>query len=119
MKKEFITALLGGQEPSHFLVNFVFALIGVALTLLLSTTFRDIDSKRTPQAFCWKFFVRDNWKRVVSGLLLTLLALRFTQEIFGIEVTHFFAVVIGCIHDQLALIVKNKVKSFTQNTTQS
>jgi len=109
--KTFIDSLLGGQEAPIFLTNAFFALLGVVLTLLLSTTFRDVESKRTPVAFSWRFFWIDNRKRIAAGIILIYLALRFTEELFGVEVSNFFSVLIGCINDQIAFIVKDKISA--------
>lgn len=112
MKQDIIIGLLGGQQPSQFLVNILFALIGVVLTMLLSTTFRDIDSKRTPVEFSWSFFLQDNIKRLIAGIIMIFLALRFTPDIFGVQLSNWLAVIIGLINDSLALLIRNKVREF-------
>jgi hypothetical protein len=115
--KSLIDSLLGGQEPHVFIANFIFAMLGVLLTLLASSTFRNVESERTPKQFSWKFFLSDNVKRILAGIILIYLALRFTQDIFGIQVSNWFAVVIGILHDSLAWIVKEKIKSYKLKTS--
>lgn len=110
--QEFLSALLGGQTAPQFFGNVFFSLLGVALLFLVSTTFRDIDSKRTPTQFSWRFFLKDNLRRFLSGLIILYLALRFTPELFSVEISNWFAVIIGLSSDSIAYVIKEKVKAF-------
>lgn len=112
--KEFLQLLLGDQAPQTFGVLLFYALFGAALSLLLHTTERDPNSNRTPDKFCWKFFFRDNWKRIVTGIMMIGATLRFTPELFGIEISEFWALVIGLSHDRLAQLIKDKTNLLGQ-----
>lgn len=112
--KEFTSTLLGGQSSSVFFALVFFALLGALLSLLLQTTNRDIWSSNTPKIFSWQFFLSDNWKRIVTGAILIYISLRFAPELFGWEITNFYALVIGFGNDKLAQIVKDKTNLLGQ-----
>jgi hypothetical protein len=106
--KDFTATLLGNQSASAFAALVFFALLGALLSMLLHTTRRDVLHSATPIRFSWRFFIQDNWKRAITSLILIYLALRFTPEIFGIEVNEFWAIAIGLCNDKLAELIKNK-----------
>jgi hypothetical protein len=112
--KTFITALLGDQSAPLFFSNFFFALIGVALMLLIHSTERNLDSNRTPTEFSWSFFLSDNWKRLVAGLIMIFVSLRFAPELFGVEISPFWAFAIGMLNDKLAQVIKDKTNILGQ-----
>lgn len=115
--KNFISVLLGNQSPAVFTAMLFYALLTAFLSLLLHSTTRSVDSSRTPIHFSWNFFFLDNVKRIVTSLVLIYLALRFTPELFGIELTPFWACVIGFSNDKLAQVLKDKTNILTQKTT--
>lgn len=100
--------LLGSNDLSTFLVTFFFALIGVALSLLWHTTSRDIRSTDTPFAFSWSFLLSDNIKRIITGVILIYIAIRFYPDLFGKPVTEYLAFGIGLGLDKIAEVIKNK-----------
>ena len=106
--KQFLNIVIGTDDFVSFLGLVFFALLGVFLGLLLNTTKRDINSESTPFEFSWKFLLSDNVKRIVAGLILIYLSLRFTNEIFGVSINNFWSVCIGLASDQLAQFVKAK-----------
>jgi hypothetical protein len=112
--KEFLDTLLGGQTAAHFFGLLFFAFFGALLSLLLQTTVRDIKSPESPIHFSWGFLFFDNWKRILTGVMLILLALRFTSELFGVTITEFWAVVIGFGNDKIAQVVKDKTNFLGQ-----
>lgn len=106
--KEFTAILLGDQTPAAFTALMFYALLTAALSLLLQTTKRDVVSDRTPVDFSWLFFFRDNARRIVASLGLIYLALRFAPEIMGVEITPFWACIVGFNSDKLAQLLKDK-----------
>lgn len=105
--KAFINILLGNQTPTDFAGYLFFALLGAALSLLIQANNRDPLSKSTPVAFDWKFFFTDNVKRIVTGLLLIYVFLRFLPELTGLQLSYFFALAIGIVNDKLAQYLKD------------
>lgn len=106
--KEFINILLGQQPLVNFLALVFFALLGAALSLLLQASNRNPNSDTSPLHFSWTFFFSDNAKRIVAGVILIFIALRFTPELFGVDVNAFWALVIGFTNDKIAQILKDK-----------
>lgn len=106
--ENFINAILGTTTPSTFAVLFFFALFGAILSLLLQTTSREVKSPGSPIHFSWSFFIEDNWKRFLTGIMLIFVALRFTPELFGVEINEFWALAIGFLNDKLAQVIKDK-----------
>jgi hypothetical protein len=92
----------------------LFALLAATLSILLQTTSRDVYSNNTPRHFDWIFFIADNWKRALTSLLLICIALRFAPELFGVEISEFWALVIGFGNDKIAQILKDKTNLLGQ-----
>lgn len=107
-------SLLGTLSPSQFVALFFLAIIGAVLSMLLQTTNRNISSDQTPKHFSWSFFMQDNWKRIVTALLLIYVSLRFAPEILGINITEFVALGIGFSLDKIAQLLKDKTNIFGQ-----
>jgi hypothetical protein len=112
--KQFSVYLLGELTAANFFALMFFALFGALLSLLLQTTNRNVNSLATPKHFSWGFFWEDNWKRIVTGLMLIYVALRFTPELFGITINEFWALAIGFLNDKLAQVVKDKTNLLGQ-----
>ena len=106
--RDLSSILMGTQSKEIFLGLIFFALIGVLVSLLLQTTTRNVNSDRSPFYFRWAFFLRDNLRRIIAGILLIYIALRFTPEIFGFEINDFTALLIGFLNDKIAQALKNK-----------
>jgi hypothetical protein len=114
---EISTALLGPFTFGHFLALLLLALIGAALSLLLQTTNRDVHSERSPVRFSWRFFICDNSRRFATSILLILVALRFTKDLFGFEITEFWALAIGFVNDKVGQYLKDKTNFLGQKTS--
>lgn len=112
--KEFISTLLGGQTAGVFFALFFYALLGALISSLLQTTGRDVNSIATPKHFSWQFFFSDNWKRYLTGFLLIYVSLRFGPELFSVDITTFWALVIGLGNDKIAQIIKDKTNLLGQ-----
>lgn len=100
--------LIGSVDAQTFFASFLFALIGVALSLLLQTTKRDVRSDNTPFAFSWKFLLKDNIRRIIAGILIIYVAIRFYPDWFGEPMTDFLALGVGLAIDKVAEIIKNR-----------
>lgn len=107
--------LIGSVDPQTFIASFLFALIGVALSLLLHTTKRDVRSDNTPFAFSWSFLLKDNIRRIIAGLLLIYVAIRFYPDLFGEPMTDWTALGIGLAIDKVAELLKNHTNLLSVN----
>jgi len=111
--KEFISLLIGNISVPMFAALFIFAMIGTAINLLLHVNSRDQNSPNTPVAFSFKFMLWDNWKRIVSSLLLIFVVIRFMGVFFEIDVKNqeFYlvgALLVGFVFDKLSEVLKQK-----------
>lgn len=121
--EEFIQNILGGITVGKFAASFFFALIGIFISLMISTTTRDPDSKRTPFCFSWAFLWSDNSQRIAKSIVLTLLvmfvSIRFAKELLGTDLTMIFAFSVGLGLDRIKEMLKEKSKvKFTDKTEQ-
>jgi hypothetical protein len=100
--------ITGMDNPEKFLGLIFFALVGVMLSLLLQTTARNPNSESTPFKFSWKFLWKDNVKRILASIVLIYVALRFSPQLIGVDITEFFAFAIGFGLDKLSEQIKMK-----------
>lgn len=115
---EFITNLIGAGGAQHFFSMMFFALIGANINLLTNVNNRNKNSTKTPVEFSFKFLLRDNWKRMVSSLLLIYLFVRFLRlllpsklfETMPDEFEFVVAIIIGYSFDKLSELLKDKAK---------
>lgn len=101
--------LLGTNDYALVLIGFVYAMIGVALSLLIHSTKRDPNKQNSPIKFSWNFFLKDNLIRIITGLILIMIFMRFTTELIGKEPTVYSAFLIGFMSDKLIEILKSKI----------
>jgi hypothetical protein len=99
--------LLGDLEPQNFIAMLFFALIGVAISILVHSTNRDPGSKRSPYRFTLSFILRDNGQRILLNALLIVVVIRFSKEILGFEIKPFIALLIGISFDKLSELLRN------------
>ena len=115
---EFITNLIGAGGAQHFFSMMFFASIGANINLLTNVNNRNKNSTKTPVEFSFKFLLRDNWKRMVSSLLLIYLFVRFLRlllpsklfETMPDEFEFVVAIIIGYSFDKLSELLKDKAK---------
>lgn len=92
---KFLNLILGTNDVPTYLAAFFFAMIGVAIILLLKSKKRDKTSVNTPFEFSLKFLILDNLKEILLGFLLIIIALRFSVEYAGVELTMWYALAVG------------------------
>jgi hypothetical protein len=111
--------LIGDLGVAKFIAAFIFAIIGVVLSLLWSTTTRNPSSDKSPEHFSWNFFWSDNTKRILRSIVSTLLtvfvSIRFVKDLLGIEFSMATCFLIGLFLDQVVFIIKKKKESFANN----
>lgn len=110
MKKSFIENLIGPSDPGIMAAAFVFALLGILLTLLMGSTSRDPNSKGSPFSFSWRYLLSDNSKRIMASLLAVIITIRFMPEILNLELKVWYGFGVGMCWDGLALFIKQKTR---------
>lgn len=107
-KTTLIERILGTTDVSYMIAIFVFAMIGVAISLLIHSTNRNPDSFTSPRKFSLSYLIKDNWKRILLNILLILVTIRFSEEIIGVQLNEFVALLIGVSFDKLSEYLQNK-----------
>jgi len=97
--KEFISIILDGITPVMFWVYYFFAFLGIVAYLIIDLWNRNEESERTPLVFDWKFWVKDNWLRVVLTLVLSPIVIILFQEITEAGITIWGAFTLGLSMD--------------------
>ena len=105
----------GPYTAMTFLGYFLFALFGLWLSLSLQANKRDPNASTTPFHFTWAFLLSDNVKRIVTSLALIYVAIRFSKEMFGLEMNDWKAVVTGLGLDKLSEVIKNNWSALQEN----
>ncbi len=112
MIEQIIGHLLGPIDPAHFIAAFIYAMLGIIMSLLYSAANRDQSKETTPDYFSWKYLLSNNFIRIVFSVMFTMLAvvvtLRFTPEILGLNLNMFVAFSIGLSFDRLSSVMKDK-----------
>jgi hypothetical protein len=93
--QKFITLITGTTDTPTYMAGLLFALIGLAFHFKAKVAKRNTISNNTPYGFSWLFFTQDNLAELIFSVLTILLALRFSVEYAGIQITMFYALGIG------------------------
>jgi hypothetical protein len=104
-----MTEMIFGSTDWRFLLVGLFYLnIGILFSSVLNTTSREPNSSRTPFRFSWKFFAKDNWKRLAKSVAFGIIAMRFSQEFFNQALTVYLAFMIGLSIDAVILLIQKR-----------
>lgn len=104
----FIERLLGTSNVLAVAFYLFWACVGIAISLFIHSTNRDPNSYTSPRKFSWSYLIRDNWKRVALDALLVIVALRFSYDLLGFQMSDFRALMIGVSFDKLGEYLQNK-----------
>ena len=99
---KYLELMLGTTDVPTYLAALSFALIGAIISLRRKAGKRDELSQNTPIKFSWRFLLQDNFQQFFTGVLITFLAFRFSNEFYGQNVTMIFALTIGFGANELA-----------------
>lgn len=105
MLEVYLSELLGNRSVAVWLVCFTFILIGVVVSLIISSRERNKDSPNTPYKFSFKFLVRDNILRILGSVLIAFTIIRFGEDMVGMHIGYFGAFLMGLCFDQLVKII--------------
>ena len=97
--KEFISIILDGIQPVYFWVYYFMAFLGMVTYLIIDLWNRNIVSERSPINFDWRFWIKDNYLRVILTLFLSPIVILLFQEITGVGITMMGAFVLGLSMD--------------------
>ncbi|MEN2415545.1 hypothetical protein [Flavobacterium mesophilum] len=100
--QKFIRLLLGTYDIPTYSAAFLFSMIGVLIILLLKSRKRNKTSLATPFRFSLRFLFLDNLREIMLGFLLIVIALRFSVEYAGVELTMWYALGVGLALQKIA-----------------
>lgn len=127
----FLELLFGTTDFAGIAVGFIYAMIGLSLSILFELSTRKIAKPTTPNEFDLWFYIRDNKIRLLSSLLLIIVGLRFYGEFgqFGYDAMLPISVsnenntlasiglAIGLSSDILSAIIKKRYKLLTDDSS--
>lgn len=93
--QEFKQLMLGELSIPTYLAAFIFSLLAIALSMLVSSLSRDKFSPATPVRFSLTFLIKDNSKRIAAGLIIIFLFYRFAPTLINKPLSMEAAVGIG------------------------
>jgi hypothetical protein len=106
--KEFLQLVIGTEDLPMYCAEWFFAAVGVSISLLMEVRKRDVASVRSPEHFSWNFLFSDNARRIYLSVLLIFVALRFSNDLFGVQISLWLSLLIGLGFDKLAEFAKKK-----------
>ena len=99
--------LFGGHTAAFFVSSFFFVLLGALACICLNVAKRDKKSENTPITFSLKFFIEDNYLRLLANVVIAFVVVRFFDEIFPFMVmSMWLAFVIGFVFDYVIILLR-------------
>jgi len=111
----FSEQILGTVPISTYLAGGVFIAIGILISWYFKSKKAQKTNPNTPYTFSWKLFLFSKLPRKIMSILVNsligFLAMRFTNELFGMVLTMFLCLIIGITFDRIVIFVsKLKLK---------
>lgn len=106
--KEFLHLVIGTDNWPMYFAEWFFSFVGIAVSLLMGVAKRQPLSETSPVHFSFSFFWSDNFRRIITTLLLVFVTLRFANELIGVDISLWGSLGIGFSHDLLAGVLKKK-----------
>ncbi len=108
--QNFIQNVLGATDVATYVNSLFFAFVGVIFSLLLEVVNRDPNSPSSPICFSMSYLMSDNFKRLMASffvnVIAVLLAIRFTPELIGVQLSPIVALGIGVGFDKLVNTIR-------------
>ena len=100
--------ILGIVPISTYLAGGIFIAIGILISWYFKSKQGQRNNINTPDTFSWNLFLFSKLPRkimsIIVNILVGFLAMRFTNELFGMVLTMFLCLIIGITFD--TIIVK-------------
>lgn len=105
-----LKVLTAGYTGGELLVFFIFFLLGAAISALTDGLARSQSSDRTPEGWSWRFWLKDNWKRILRTLLIVYAEFILYTEITGNPLTIVTCITFGMIGDGASVLLREVKK---------
>lgn len=106
--KQVLFYLTGTQNNYEFFTGLFFLLLGIAISLFMHVNTRNIDGMRAPKYFSYRFLYKDNIKRLLFSILLSVILYRFAGNVFSINDNMFLAFLIGFSFDKAGQFLRER-----------
>lgn len=80
---KYYTFISGGMTPQHLLAALSFAAMGWLIYKTITGITRVKASTRSPRAWSWSFWIKDNYKQAITHAVLMFILVRFAAEILA------------------------------------
>lgn len=110
--KEYITFLLNGLTIVEFLVFMTYAYGGLVLNLIFDVLQRKPLSPESPIFFSFKYFFKDNWKRLIMSVMLIPIVILLFKQLMGSEINYLSAFLLGWASDGVSNLIKRRSSIF-------
>lgn len=121
MNFDVIIKYLFGTMTAEFVVSFyLFALLGMGLTLLIHLNDAIRKSSKTSKRFKfrWKFWLKDNYIRIITNLIVIFVVIRFYDSLgLQYKLDMFLGFVAGFSIDGIIILLREKTKINIFQTT--
>jgi len=101
--------ILGIVPISTYLAGGIFIAIGILISWYFKSKQGQRNNINTPDTFSWNLFLFSKLPRkimsIIVNILVGFLAMRFTNELFGMVLTMFLCLIIGITFDRIVIFV--------------
>ncbi len=105
MLNELFNQLIGlPASPENYAIvisGFFWAMFGFVINRYFSVKKGIAQNQLSPANFSLKYFIQNNWGNTLISVMVIIVALRFSQELLGIQITQYSAIGIGLGVDYL------------------
>lgn len=108
--ENFLTQFLGTSDTMLFTVAFIYALLGLFISLGVSVKNRNKGSIATPRQFDLRFFLMDNAERIGKNAMILFAMCRFYTEMYGDPISSWKAFLLGLAFDRAYAVLKTLTK---------
>ena len=108
----------GTIPASTYLAGGIFIAFGILISWYIKSKNGQKNNPDTPSVFSWRLFWFSKMPRKIVSVLVNIVvgfvAMRFTNDLFGMALTMFFCLIIGITFDRIIIMI-SKLKLPTTN----
>lgn len=108
--ENFLSQFLGTSDITLFVIAFIYALMGLFISLGVSVKNRNKASVATPRKFDLRFFLMDNAERIGKNAAILFAMCRFYTEMYGDPLSSWKAFLLGLAFDRAYAVLKTLSK---------
>ena len=105
-KDSVLNDVFGGESGNKLVALIIFAVIGFVVSLLVDRI-KNNRKIKSNGGFSFDYWIRDNWARMILSVIVIILGILFTPQIFGIQISTWGALVAGFCTDTIVAMLLN------------